>query len=98
MTLDPGRVVVTAGSSAGFILAFTSLFDQGDRVAIGDPGYPSYRNILRALDLVPVGIPTGPEDRFQPAPGDLGRIWRGCWWRARPIRRGRCWRARNSRR
>ena len=70
--LDPGRVVVTAGSSAGFILAFTSLFDAGDRVAIGDPGYPSYRNILRALDLEPVGIATGPEDRFQPRPGDLG--------------------------
>ena len=69
--LDPGRVVVTAGSSAGFILAFTSLFDRGDRVAIGEPGYPSYRNILRALDLRPVGLPTGPEDRFQPTPRDL---------------------------
>jgi aspartate/methionine/tyrosine aminotransferase len=69
--LDPGRVVVTAGSSAGFILAFTSLFERGDKVAIGDPGYPSYRNILRALDLAPVGLPTGPEDRYQPGPGDL---------------------------
>ena len=69
--LDPGRVVVTAGSSAGFILAFTSLFERGDRVAIGEPGYPSYRNILKALDLVPVGIATGPEDRFQPRPADL---------------------------
>lgn len=71
--LDPARVVVTAGSSAAFILAFTSLFDRGDRVAIGDPGYPSYRNILRALDLVPVGIETGPEERFQPVPRHLGR-------------------------
>lgn len=70
--LDPARVVVTSGSSAGFILAFVSLFDRGDRVAIGDPGYPSYRNILRALDLVPVGIATAVEDRFQPAPRDLG--------------------------
>jgi aspartate/methionine/tyrosine aminotransferase len=70
--LDPGRVVVTAGSSAGFILAFTSLFDRGDRVAVGEPGYPSYRNILRALDLVPVGVATGPEQRFQPVPADLG--------------------------
>ena len=69
--LDPGRVVVTAGSSAGFILAFTALFDRGERVAIGEPGYPSYRNILSALDLVPVGIPTGPESRYQPRPEDL---------------------------
>ena len=67
----PARVVVTAGSSAAFILAFTCLFERGERVAIGEPGYPSYRNILRALDLVPVGIATGPEDRFQPTPRDL---------------------------
>ena len=69
--LDPGRVVVTAGSSAGFILAFTSLFDRGERVAIGDPGYPSYRNILRALDLVPAEIETRAAHRFQPVPGEL---------------------------
>jgi aspartate/methionine/tyrosine aminotransferase len=69
--LDPGRVVVTAGSSAGFILAFTSLFDAGDRVAIAEPGYPSYRNILKALDVVTVGLPTRAEDRFQPVPDDL---------------------------
>ena len=71
LDLDPGRVVVTAGSSAGFILAFTSLFERGDRVAIGDPGYPSYRNILKALDLVPVGIETRLRHRYQPVPGDL---------------------------
>jgi aspartate/methionine/tyrosine aminotransferase len=69
--LDPARVVVTAGSSAGFILAFTSLFAAGDRVAIAEPGYPSYRNIMRALDIVPVGIETRAEDRFQPVPADL---------------------------
>ncbi len=66
--LDPARVVVTAGSSAAFLLAFTALFDAGDRVALGEPGYPSYRQILRALSLTPVGIPTRPEDRYQPRP------------------------------
>jgi aspartate/methionine/tyrosine aminotransferase len=71
--LDPGRVVVTAGSSAGFLLAFTALFDAGERVAIGDPGYPSYRNILKSLSLQPVGIETRAENRFQPVPGDLDR-------------------------
>jgi aspartate/methionine/tyrosine aminotransferase len=64
-------VVVTAGSSAGFILAFTSLFERGEKVAIGEPGYPSYRNILKALDLTPVGIATEAEDRYQPKPSDL---------------------------
>lgn len=69
--LDPDRVVITSGSSAGFILAFTALFDGGDHVALGDPGYPSYRQILRALDLTPVSIPTTVENRYQPVPGDL---------------------------
>ncbi|MFB9151118.1 pyridoxal phosphate-dependent aminotransferase [Roseovarius ramblicola] len=69
--LDPARVVVTPGSSGAFILAFTALFDAGDRVGIGAPGYPSYRQILHALDLVPVDIETSAENRLQPAPGDL---------------------------
>ncbi len=64
--VSPERVVVTAGSSAAFQLAFISLFDAGERVAIGDPGYPSYRNILKALDMDVVSIETAPEDRFQP--------------------------------
>jgi len=69
--LDPSRVIVTAGSSAAFLLAFTALFDAGDRVALGEPGYPSYRQILRALSLEPVGIPARAEDRLQPNPEDV---------------------------
>jgi aspartate/methionine/tyrosine aminotransferase len=69
--LDPARVIVTAGSSGAFLLAFTALFDAGDRVALGDPGYPSYKQILRALSLVPVGVPARAENRLQPAPEDL---------------------------
>lgn len=69
--LDPARVVVTPGSSGAFLLAFTALFDAGNRVALGKPGYPSYRQILRALDLEPVEIETAPENRLQPVPSEL---------------------------
>ncbi|MFY9239964.1 MAG: aminotransferase class I/II-fold pyridoxal phosphate-dependent enzyme [Roseovarius sp.] len=69
--LAPSRVIVTPGSSGAFILAFTSLFDTGARVGIGAPGYPSYRQILSALDLTPVDIQTRAENRLQPAPDDL---------------------------
>lgn len=76
--ISPSRVVITPGSSGAFILAFTALFDAGDRVGIGAPGYPSYRQILRALDLVPVDIETLAENRLQPVPADLdGRDLRG---------------------
>jgi aspartate/methionine/tyrosine aminotransferase len=71
LDLNPDRVIVTAGSSAAFLLAFTALFDAGQRVALGLPGYPSYRHILKALSLQAVGIPTGPETRFQPVPALL---------------------------
>jgi aspartate/methionine/tyrosine aminotransferase len=72
--LDPNRVVVTPGSSGGFILAFTALFDVGDRVALGAPGYPSYRQILKALDLVPVEVQSSAENRLQPVPADLAGV------------------------
>jgi aspartate/methionine/tyrosine aminotransferase len=73
VTLDPARVVVTSGSSAGFLLAFTALFDAGDKVGVTEPGYPSYRQILKALDLKPLGIPTHADARHVPVlpEGDL---------------------------
>ena len=72
--LNPDRVIVTSGSSGGFILAFTALFDTGDRVGIGAPGYPSYRQILKALDLQPVDIQTQMANRFQPVPEELAGL------------------------
>ncbi|MBI3436725.1 MAG: aminotransferase class I/II-fold pyridoxal phosphate-dependent enzyme, partial [Proteobacteria bacterium] len=64
LDLDPDRVVVTTGSSAGFILAFLALFEAGDRVAIAAPGYPPYRHILHALGCEAVLIETGPATRW----------------------------------
>ncbi len=69
--LNPERVIVTPGSSGAFLLAFTALFDTGQRIGIGMPGYPSYRQILRALDLEPVDLPSAPENRYQPVPADF---------------------------
>ncbi|QZT56458.1 pyridoxal phosphate-dependent aminotransferase [Mycolicibacterium austroafricanum] len=66
LTVDPDDVVVTTGSSGGFLLTFLACFDPGDRVAIASPGYPCYRNILTALGCEVVELPCGPETRFQP--------------------------------
>jgi aspartate/methionine/tyrosine aminotransferase len=64
LPVDPARVVVTTGSSGGFILAFLTLFEPGDRVAIANPGYPPYRHILTALDCEPVLIETSAATRW----------------------------------
>jgi aspartate/methionine/tyrosine aminotransferase len=64
LTLDPARVVVTTGSSGGFILAFLALFEPGDRVALANPGYPPYRHILSALGCEAVLIETSEATRW----------------------------------
>lgn len=64
--VDADDVVVTTGSSGGFLLAFLASFESGDRVAMARPGYPCYRNVLKALGCEVVEIDCGPETRFQP--------------------------------
>ncbi len=64
LDIDPARIVVTTGSSAGFLLAFLAAFDAGDRVAVPLPGYPPYRHILTALGCEPVGIETDAASRW----------------------------------
>ncbi|MCB1519647.1 MAG: aminotransferase class I/II-fold pyridoxal phosphate-dependent enzyme [Hyphomicrobiaceae bacterium] len=64
--IDPQRIVVTTGSSAGFVLAFLALFDEGEAVALPQPGYPCYRHILTSLGQRWAAIETGPETRWMP--------------------------------
>ncbi len=65
------RIAITAGASGGFILAFLAAFDAGARVALAAPGYPAYTNILKALDVDVVSIPTTAENGFQPTLAEL---------------------------
>ena len=74
VTVDPSRIAVTTGSSAGFLLAFLASFEPGDRVVLTDPSYPCYRNILTALGIEPVHVPVGPETGFQPSPAVLDQV------------------------
>lgn len=69
--VDADRVLVVGGASAGFTLAFLTLFEPGDRVGVLEPGYPCYRNTLIALGIEPVAIPVGPDTRYAPTPAHL---------------------------
>ncbi|MCU1395719.1 MAG: aspC [Ilumatobacteraceae bacterium] len=66
VAVDVERVMIVAGASAGFSLAFLACFDPGDRVGVLEPGYPCYRNALLALGVEPVPIPVGPDTRWAP--------------------------------
>jgi aspartate/methionine/tyrosine aminotransferase len=74
--MDPARIAVTTGSSAGFIMAFLALFEPGDRVAVALPGYPPYRHILSALGCEPAAIETTQATRWAITPDMLIAVHR----------------------
>jgi aspartate/methionine/tyrosine aminotransferase len=67
VSVPPDEVIVTGGSSAGFVLAFLALLDEGQRLLMPEPGYPCYRNIARAFGIEPVGLPVGDAERWTPS-------------------------------
>jgi aspartate/methionine/tyrosine aminotransferase len=69
--VSPDRIILTVGSSGGFQLGFLAAFEPGDRVALASPGYPAYRNILKALGIEVVEILAGPESGYQPTIAQL---------------------------
>ena len=70
------RIVVTAGSSAGFVLAFLAILDHGDGIGLPSPGYPCYRQILKALGFRPHLIETSEVGRWMPTVEDLDGLAR----------------------
>jgi aspartate/methionine/tyrosine aminotransferase len=71
LDISPARIVVTTGSSAGFVLAFLGLLDAGDGIALPQPGYPCYRQIARVLGLRAIDLPARADGRFVPSGEDL---------------------------
>ena len=71
VSVAPERVVVTTGSSAGFVLAFLALFDTGAKVALPSPGYPCYRHVLTALGQTPVLMETDATARWMPTAAQI---------------------------
>ncbi len=65
VTVEPDRILLTAGASPALVLALSCLFKPGERVALARPGYVAYRNVLRGLHLEPVEIACGPATRYQ---------------------------------
>lgn len=73
LDINPGRIVVTTGSSAAFVLAFLALFDEGAKVALPSPGYPCYRHILSALGQGSSLLVTDAAGRWMPTADQIDR-------------------------
>ena len=76
VSVSPARVVVTSGSSAGFVLAFLALLDPGDALGLPSPGYPCYRQILKALGCRATLLPSTANARWMPTAADVERLAR----------------------
>jgi aspartate/methionine/tyrosine aminotransferase len=74
VALDPARVLLTNGASAALVAIFAALFFPRDRVGVCRPGYPAYRNALRALAREPVEIDCGAATGFRPTPAQVEAI------------------------
>ena len=63
--VSPDQLLLTNGASPALVLALSSRFAPGDRIAMARPGYVAYRNTVKALNMVPVEIGCGPDERYQ---------------------------------
>ncbi|WP_042300107.1 pyridoxal phosphate-dependent aminotransferase [Paraburkholderia kururiensis] len=75
VSVDPARIVVTAGASAALLLACAALVDRDDEVLMPDPCYPCNRHFVAAAEGKPVLVPSGPAERFQLTADDVERLW-----------------------
>ncbi len=74
-TVDPARIIITAGASGALMLACTALLDPGAEVLMPDPTYPANRHIVTAAGGTPVLIPASPGNRFQLSAEHLRQHW-----------------------
>ncbi len=65
VAVEPRQVILTCGASPALVLALSTLFAPGARVALARPGYVAYRNTLKALHMEPVELDCGEAERFQ---------------------------------
>ena len=65
LVIDPDQILITMGSSVGFLMAFLTCFDAGARIAMTVPGYSAYRNLMLSASLEPMLIDVYAEDDWR---------------------------------
>jgi len=73
VAVDPGRIIVSSGTSPLMFLLFSALLDQGDEILLADPCYSCYPNFIRFPGGIPSFLRTREEDGFQPRPEEVRR-------------------------
>jgi aspartate aminotransferase len=71
VAVDPGRIIVSSGTSPLMFLLFSALLDKGDEIILPDPCYSCYPNFIRFPGGNPCFLRTREEDGFQPRPEEV---------------------------
>jgi aspartate/methionine/tyrosine aminotransferase len=71
ISVDPGRILVTSGTSPALFMIFAALLEAGDEIIMSDPHYPCYPNFAYFLGAEPVFVPVREQNAFQVEPGDV---------------------------
>ncbi len=71
VAVDPGRIIVSSGTSPLMFLLFSALLDKGDEIILADPSYSCYPNFIRFPGGNPCFLRTREEDGFQPRPEEV---------------------------
>ena len=62
--VDPGCVMVCAGTSPAMMMLFGALLERGDEVIISDPGYACYPNFIRYMGGVVAPVSVSEDEGF----------------------------------
>jgi len=73
--VSPARIAVTAGASGALLLVMALYVDRDDEVLVPDPGYPGYRQFVRAFEGRPRALNVGAETAFQPTLEAVAAAW-----------------------
>jgi len=72
--LEPNRVIVTSGTSPGFLVALSTIMERGEKVVLSDPHYACYPNFIRYLGGEPVMVRVDEADGFQYRPEAIRKV------------------------
>ena len=75
LDIDPRRIVITAGASAGLLLACAALVSEGDEVLMPDPSYPCNRHFVASFGGAPVLVPSSHQHRYQLTAAHVHQHW-----------------------
>ena len=73
--ITPDRVVVTSGTSPGFLLALSAILEEGDEVILSNPHYACYPQFINYLGGSPAFVDVSEDSGFELEPDAVrGRI------------------------